>query len=226
MDIIWLMSAVARGFRMDRTGVVYVHGLWLNGQESIVLRRRLAKSLGCTVYVFRYHTVTAPMEDVVAALATFVRGVEASRLHFIGHSLGGLVIHRLFERHPQERAGRVVFLGTPGVASRAAAGAARMRWAAPLIGRCLAEELATLRERRWSAPHELGIIAGTRPVGLGQFVARFHEASDGTVAVSETRLAGATDHITLPVSHMGMLLSSRVAQEAGGFLERGRFSLA
>ena len=38
-------------------------------------------------------------------------------------------------------------------------------------------------------------------------------------------LAGATDHITLPVSHMGMLLSARVATEVGGFLEKGRFSL-
>ena len=62
--------------------------------------------------------------------------------------------------------------------------------------------------------------------GLGQFVARFDEDSDGTVAVSETRLPGATDHITLPVSHMGMLLSARVAGEVGAFLEQGRFSIS
>jgi hypothetical protein len=45
------------------------------------------------------------------------------------------------------------------------------------------------------------------------------------VAVSETRLTGSADHITLPVSHMGMLVSPRVAQETGFFLANGRFSL-
>ena len=53
----------------------------------------------------------------------------------------------------------------------------------------------------------------------------FQEPNDGTVAVSETRMPGATDHIVLPVSHMGMLLSARVAQETGHFLTQGHFSL-
>ena len=44
------------------------------------------------------------------------------------------------------------------------------------------------------------------------------------MAVSETRMPGATDHITLPVSHFGMLLSARVAREAGAFLALGHFS--
>jgi hypothetical protein len=81
-----------------------------------------------------------------------------------------------------------------------------------------------VRRRAWSGARDLGIIAGTRAVGLGQLVVRFNEPSDGSVAVSETRLPGATDHITLPVSHFGMLLSARVAREAGAFLALGHFS--
>jgi hypothetical protein len=87
-----------------------------------------------------------------------------------------------------------------------------------------AEELLRSRERRWSLKRDLGIIAGTQPVGLGRLLAPFHEACDGTVAVSETRLPGATEHIELPVSHMGMLMSSRVARETGLFLREGHFS--
>lgn len=210
---------------MEQADVVYVHGLWLNGHESLVLRRRLERELDCRVHPFRYRTVSAPMSEIIARLAEFVSTLASPMLHLVGHSLGGLVIYRFFERYPQQKAGRVVFLGTPSVASRAAMGAARLRWAAPLVGRCLAEELLTPHERRWRAARELGIIAGTRPVGLGQFVARFDEDSDGTVAVSETRLAGATDHLCLPVSHMGMLLSARVARETAQFLRQGRFSL-
>jgi hypothetical protein len=71
----------------------------------------------------------------------------------------------------------------------------------------------------------LGIIAGTQPIGVGAILVQFEEDSDGTVAVSETRLPGATDHLVLPVSHLGMLVSPRVARETGLFLQEGRFSL-
>ena len=77
-----------------------------------------------------------------------------------------------------------------------------------MVGRCVAEELFTERARRWAAGRDLGVIAGTKSMGLGQFFARFDEDCDGTVAVSETRVPGATDHLTLPVSHMGLLLSA------------------
>ena len=74
-------------------------------------------------------------------------------------------------------------------------------------------------------PRDLGIIAGTLSLGLGRLVTRFGEPSDGSVALSETRLPGASAHIALPVSHFGMLLSAQVAREAGGFLAYGHFSL-
>jgi hypothetical protein len=118
----------------------------------------------------------------------------------------------------------VVFLGTPSVASRAAVSAARNRWIATLVGRCVGEELLKEHTRRWQGTRELGVIAGTQRLGLGQFFAEFEEDCDGTVAVSETRMPGATDHITLPVSHMGMMLSARVARETAYFLQNGRFS--
>jgi hypothetical protein len=62
-------------------------------------------------------------------------------------------------------------------------------------------------------------------MGLGRLFVKFNEDSDGTVAVSETRLPGAKDCLSLPVSHMGLLLSARVAREAGTFLQTGRFGL-
>jgi pimeloyl-ACP methyl ester carboxylesterase len=165
------------------------------------------------------------MAEVTARLQVFIERRAPAELHLLGHSLGGLVAYRFLERYPKQAPGRVVFLGTPAVASRAATNVARARWAGRLLGRCVTEELLTERRREWTSPRALGIIAGTRRVGLGQFVARFDEPSDGTVSVSETRLPGATDHISLPVSHMGMLLSARVARAAGEFLQHGHFSV-
>jgi pimeloyl-ACP methyl ester carboxylesterase len=211
---------------MMRPAVVYVHGLWLTGQESLWLRRRLASDFGFDVHVFRYATVRGPMTSVVSELAALVQKLAPQTLHLVGHSLGGLVIYRFLERFPEQPPGRVVFLGTPALGSRAAASAARAGWIASLMGRCIAEEILVTRERHWVSERPLGIIAGSQPLGLGRFFARFDGESDGTILVSETRMPGATDHLTLPVSHMGMLLSARVAHATGMFLRDARFPLA
>jgi pimeloyl-ACP methyl ester carboxylesterase len=205
--------------------VVYVHGLWMSGGESLLLRRRLSREFGMDVHPFRYATASSTMTEITSRLQSFVRGLEASRVHFVGHSLGGLVIYRFLERYPKQPPGRVVFLGTPSVASRAAVQAAHIRLVASAMGRSVQDELLRPRDRRWKTDRELGIIAGTRALGVGQFLARFEEDCDGTIGVSETQLPGATDHITLPVSHLGMLVSSRVAKETGAFLQDGRFSI-
>ena len=198
--------------------VVLLHGLWLQG-------RRLQNSCGFDVEVFRYASVTATMAQITGELHQFVAARAPRELHLVGHSLGGLVAYRFLERFPGQPPGRVVFLGTPAVASRAANAVSRMAWARALLGRPIAEELLSARQREWSMPRELGIIAGTLALGLGQLFVRFEEENDGSVAVSETRLPGATDFIAVPVSHFGMLLSARVASETGRFLVNGHFSL-
>jgi pimeloyl-ACP methyl ester carboxylesterase len=195
------------------------------GPESVVLGHRLAHDFALTLNTFRYAAASTTMSSITARLAEFVRELATTEVHFVGHSLGGLVIHRFLERFPDQPPGRVVFLGTPSVASRAAEVAARFAPVAHLMGQSVAEELLRPRERYWTHRDPLGIVAGTQPIGLGQLLAHFDEENDGTVAVSETRMPGATDHIVLPVSHLGMLISTRVAHETGLFLTQGHFSL-
>lgn len=204
--------------------VVYVHGLWMPGEESLVLRHRLAQDFGLTFHALRYSAAFSSMDAIIGGFRELVRGLGASQLHLVGHSLGGLIIHRFLERFPEQPPGRVVFMGTPALASRAAQSANRFVPMEPFMG-SVAEELLVPQERRWTHPRDLGIIAGTEPFGVGHLLAHFDEDNDGTVAVSETRMAGATDHLTLPVSHLGMLVSARVAQEVGRFLTTGAFSL-
>jgi len=206
--------------------VVFLHGLWLHGPESILLRRRLQRDFRLDVEVFHYPSVAATMAEVTARLQAFIARRAPRELHLVGHSLGGLIAYRFLERFPEQPPGRVVFLGTPAVASRAAIQVSRLQWARALLGRCVAEELLTERRREWPGRRDLGIIAGTLPAGLGQLFVHFDEASDGSVGLSETRLPGASDYITLPVSHFGLLLSARVARATGSFLTHGHFSLA
>ena len=202
-----------------------MHGLWLPGEESLVLKHHLAQEFALELHWFRYFGASESMSDITARLAAFVRELAAPEVHFVGHSLGGLVIYRLLERFPEQPPGRAVFLGVPCVASRAAARAGAFGPLAALMGPTVAEELFAPQERRWTHARALGVVAGNQPLGLGQFFAHFDEENDGTVAVSETRLPGATDHIVLPVSHLGMLVSAPVAHETGVFLTQGHFSL-
>jgi pimeloyl-ACP methyl ester carboxylesterase len=205
--------------------VVYVHGLWLPGEESLLLKHRLAQEFSLTFHSLRYSAVLSGIDAITARLEELVRGLAAPEVHFIGHSLGGLILYRYFERFSNQSPGRVVFLGVPSVGSRAAERAARFAPIAHLMGQSVIDELLFAGVRRWSHPQQLGIVSGTQPLGVGQLLANFGEDNDGTVSVSETQIAGATDQIVLPVSHLGMLVSPRVANEIGLFLTQGRFSL-
>jgi pimeloyl-ACP methyl ester carboxylesterase len=203
--------------------VVFVHGLFLTGAESLYLRKRVAAERGFACHSFSYPTIRGSMDDVVARLEKFVAALAAERVHFVGHSLGGLVLYNYFARQRDERHGRVVFLGAPAVRSRTAEAVSKLPLIRSVVGRLVGSELGSPADRHWNCGCELGLIAGNKPMGLGRFFAKFDEDCDGTVGVSETRLPGHRAHVTLPVSHMGMLMSAEVAHEVGEFLANGSF---
>ena len=80
-----------------RTVVVYVHGLWLNGWESLLLRRRLSLELNCETRSFRYSSVGVGLREMRRRSRRPSRN-SPDNLHLVGHSMGGLVILELFER--------------------------------------------------------------------------------------------------------------------------------
>lgn len=203
--------------------VVYVHGLWMMGAESLLLERHLRRDRGYRLTVFRYRSVRESGAEAAAALHALLERLAAPQVHLLGHSLGGAIVLEYLERYRMPQPGRVVLMGAPVLGSRAAAYMGRWAWGRRLMGRAVADELLDPPARRWDSSREVGIIAGTRPVGLGQLLLHFGEPNDGTVAVSETRLPGATASIELPVTHMGLLWSARAAREAGSFLAHGRF---
>jgi pimeloyl-ACP methyl ester carboxylesterase len=205
--------------------VVYVHGLWLTGHEGFLLQRRMEQAHGFEWKHFPYASTLLRMDEIADALHEFIVALgQPTTLHFIGHSLGGLVIMRCLERHPLATPGRVVFLGTPSLASKAATEFARFPFGPMMLGEAAVAELITSHQREWRYPErELGIIAGDQSISLARLVVDFDEPNDGAVAVSETRLPGAKEHIVLPVTHTGMVLSQQVAQEAGQFLATGHF---
>ncbi len=160
--------------------------------------------------------------DSAVRLQVFLQEVDTPVVHFVGHSLGGLVIRRLFNDFPDQRPGRIVTLGTPHQGSRIArtlGSHSASRW---ILGRSL--EGGLLGELPpWSGERELGSIAGTMSIGSAWVVPGLPSPNDGTVAEVETQLSNMADHVTVRTSHMGLLLSSEAARQVCAFLRTGRF---
>ena len=207
------------------TLIVYVHGLWQSGGEALWLRRRLAMDLSAEARAFSYPSVSANVTANAQALAEFLGATRADTLHLVGHSLGGLVILKLFEHGAGAvlPPGRIVLLGSPLRGSRTAQNLARWPFGKEIMGRSIHEEVLVARERHWDRSRDLGVIAGDLGFGLGRLVGTLGGPSDGTVLTEETQLDGATDRVVLRVSHTGMLFSAAVAKQAGAFFRTGRF---
>jgi pimeloyl-ACP methyl ester carboxylesterase len=195
--------------------VVLLPGLWMPGVAMTLLAARLRKA-GHATRVFHYRG-RDPLEANVVRLRHFCRGPA----HFVGHSLGGIVIAETLLRYREIQAASAVLIGSPvrGChAGRRLGRAAIGRW---MMGACA--ELWQPRLAAWTRSEPLGIIAGTRPLGLGRVLGALPGENDGVVCVSETNMQGMRDQALVPVGHSALIVSSRVAQLVASFIREGRF---
>jgi len=202
------------------TEVVLVHGLWMGAWTLGYLARRWRRQ-GWRTRLFPYTTTRASLADNAARLDAFCRRSSADVQHLAGHSLGGLVILEMLNQASRPHGGRVLLLGTPLGGSHLARQARRWPGAGLLLGKAAAP-LGGGAER-WPGDVEIGLVAGTRPLGLGTLTGRLHAPGDGTVALDETRHPDLADRVELPVTHTSMLWSPAVAQAGLAFLQNGRF---
>lgn len=203
--------------------VVLVHGLWMHGVAMELARRRVARC-GYRALSYTYPTMRLTLTENAERLIRYLRGLNAPRLHLVGHSLGGLIVLRALDDAAALPPGRVVLVGTPCLGSHAARRLQRLPGGRTVLGRSLIESLESPRPVR--APgRETGVIAGSVPIGLGQIIdPGLPRPNDGAVSVEETRLPGMRDHVVLRVSHSGMLVSRAVARQICAFLRDGAFA--
>lgn len=205
--------------------VILVHGLWTPALVCYPHGRWL-KRRGHQVRYFAYPSVRATLSENAEALRRFVATTGAERIDFVGHSLGGLIILEMLAGTPDQRFRRAVLLGTPCFDSHCARRLAAVPGMATILGRSIIEWLSRAPASGIRAPAgvAVGVVAGTRSVGLGRVVPDLPRPNDGVVALAETRLPGAKGFVALPVAHSGMLVSRRCAAEIASFLEAGRFT--
>jgi pimeloyl-ACP methyl ester carboxylesterase len=202
--------------------VVLVHGLWMGRAIWLLVARHL-RGRGYRVASFSYPSVRRGLGESARALEAFVRERHPGRVHLVGHSLGGLVVLRMLRDAHALPVGRVVLLGCPAAGCGSAEQLSRSRAGRFLLGAALPEWMpadAAPAVQRVA----VGSIAGTRRFGMGLLLVRLPRLNDGVVMVDETVVPGLADHLVLPVSHSGMVVSPRVASEIAAFLRTGRFT--
>lgn len=204
----------------ERETVVLVHGLYVHGMWMSLLESWLGYA-GYKTMNYSYPSMTrSPLENA-EELQRQLHHLEARTVHFLAHSMGGLVVRYLFDKHPKQRPGRVVTLGTPHQGSHAAS-VMHYSGLGCFVGKSV--ECGLVKSApAWTASHELGSIAGTLNVGVAALFPGMPLEADGLIAVSETRLPGMTDHICLPVSHMQMLIDPSTINQACTFFATGHF---
>ncbi len=201
--------------------VVLVSGLWVPAAGMALVAARL-RHAGFAPRVFSYYG-RAPLEENVERLARFAGAGRASEEpHFVGHSLGGVLVFDMLSAFPSVVAGRVVLLGSPvrgslagrrlarHAAGRWLLGASRLRWGA--------------RAAAWRRPEALGVISGTLPLGLGRLLGRLPGHNDGVVCVAETTVDGMRDQALVRQGHSTLAFSREVAGLVQRFLLTERFA--
>lgn len=209
--------------------VVLVHGLWRSSKSMEPMQEALEKA-GFEVvtvdYPSRKATVEELSEDAIGLALEECAERGAKKVHFVTHSLGGILVRSYFSRHPAGIVGRVVMLGPPNQGSEAIDAFEEFPLFDSIMGPA-ARELGTEAD---SVPNTLGkpgftvgVIAGNlslNPVESAIIPGR----DDGKVSVERTKLEGMTDHIVVAATHPFLMRDREVIRETIHFLSAGQFA--
>jgi hypothetical protein len=213
----------------SRDCVVLLHGL----NRSWRAMRPMATALqmaGYTTANVDYPSQAGPVEEIaplaVGTGLTECRATGAQRIHFVTHSIGGILLRFENEREPIAGLGRVVMLGPPNQGSeivdktRNWPGAETISGAAGLqLGTTGADSIPS---RLGPVDFELGVIAGTGTINL-LTSAMLPDPDDGKVSVAATRVEGMDDFLVVGNSHRYITSSRIVRRNVISFLQNGHF---
>jgi pimeloyl-ACP methyl ester carboxylesterase len=201
--------------------VILVHGLWFRAWAMEHLARELKKA-GFTVRKFNYATTTQGLDSQSASLFSFAQQADGGLPHFVAHSMGGLITLNMLVQRPDISSGRIVLMGSPLKGSTVAKKVSEWPGGAALLGE--AEETLARGVPEWPGNREVGMIAGTKKLGLGVLAGGGSAHGDGTVLAEESRHEDLRDHIEIPASHTSMLFSAVATRQVVEFLQKGHFS--
>lgn len=207
--------------------VVLLHGLGRSPLSMLPLQVAL-EAAGYAVWNRGYASTSAPVETLAGVVGEAVaecRQHAPARIHFVTHSMGGILVRAYFQGHVVPEAGRVVMLAPPNHGSEIV-DAYRDRWwfrsATGPAGQQLGTGAGGLPSALPPLTLEVGVIAG-RASSDPWFGALFPGEHDGKVSVASARLDGMKDFLLVDSGHTFMVSSPDVIRQVKAFLATGAF---
>jgi triacylglycerol lipase len=208
--------------------VILLHGLGRDEGSMSALAEALA-SHGYAVRNLGYPSRDQDVESLARYVALEVEGCctqQAAPVHFVTHSLGGILVRAYFADQRPAALGRVVMLAPPNQGSELVDGLrdnALFRWAAGPAASELGTDAEGAPRRLGPVDFELGVLTGDRSWNpLGSWLIPGND--DGTVAVESARVQGMADFRIVPATHTFIMRNPEVIAEVVHFLATGRFS--
>ncbi|MBV9564797.1 MAG: alpha/beta fold hydrolase [Bradyrhizobium sp.] len=212
-----------------RGGVVLLHGIavgaWTLKRMERALRARGFATLNLD-YASRKKPLDALADDIHPAVSDFARRLDGP-LHFVGHSMGGLLARVYVAKYRPDRLGRVVMLGTPNGGSEIVdllQAFPIYRWYFGPAGMQLATRPDCPLAALPALDYPVGIIAGNLSIyPISSFI--LPRPNDGRVSVASSKLAGMADHVTVRTVHSALPYHPAAIGQTIAFLSDGNFGL-
>lgn len=216
-----------------KEAVILLHGIG-HSRLNMAGIARVSRREGFAVQNISYPSLRMNISGLACYLGEKLEGssfwASADKVHFIAHSMGGLVAQKYLTSLPEEyrpKIGRLVMLGTPNGGSEVADYMTCFppyRW---IYGPAGMELTTEARAMALPTPYyDTGVIAGTsnRMFFIANRLVDWKSpVHDGRVTVESTKTPSMKDHIAIPVSHSLMAWSRAVQDQTIYFLRNGAF---
>jgi pimeloyl-ACP methyl ester carboxylesterase len=212
-------------------GVVLLHGIGRTHRWLWKLERALQRAGFATLnldYASRKKPLDLLAADIDGAIKRFAREIDGP-LHFVGHSMGGLLARVYIAKYRPERLGRLVMLGTPNGGSEIADHLRDLALYRAYYGPA-GQQLTTRLDRSLASlpalDYAVGVIAGNRSIAPIASLFKVPKPNDTMVSVKSSRLEGMADHVVVRAFHPGLPYNAKAIDQTIAFLREGRFKMS
>ena len=208
--------------------VILLHGLCRTSRSMVKMEKALAEA-GYQVRNVDYPSRTASIqklaEDAVGGAVADCQADGATKIHFVTHSMGGILVRSYLARHSIPSLGRVVMLAPPSQGSEVVdklGGLFVFKWLNGPAGNEMGTDPNSTPNQLGPAAFPVGIIAGDRSINWINSLL-IPGPDDGKVSVERTKLTGMTDHMVIHVTHPFIMRNREVIRQTIQFLRTGQF---